>query len=71
MGGIIPRDTTQNENFSEITPEMKRSRAVRIRNIKFCNIPISMKKVMTQQSLDQKNFFFAKKNFFGPNFIES
>ena len=61
MGKIPPPDTTQTENLDEITPEMKRSRAARIHNTKFCNIPTSMKKVMTQQSLDQKKFFLEKK----------
>ena len=60
MGRIPPPGTTQNQNFDEITSEMKRSRAVRIHNTKFCNIPTSMKKVMTQQSLDQKKFFLEK-----------
>ena len=63
-GGIPPRNSTQSRYLGEITPEMKRSRAVRIHNTKFCNIPTSMKKVMTQQSLDQKKFFFLEKKIF-------
>ena len=54
---IRPRSTIQNQNFGEITPEMKRSRAVRVHNIKFYNISISMKKVRTHQ----KQIFLSRK----------
>ena len=64
MGGIPPRNRAQSRYFGKITAEMKRSRAVRIQNIKFCNFPISMKKVMTRSLWTKKNFFLAKKKFF-------
>ena len=57
MGGIPPPNRAQSRYFGKITTKMKRSRAVRIQNIKFCNFPISMKKVMTRSWWTKKNVF--------------
>ena len=61
MGGIPPGFLVQGGFFAVITPEMGRSRPVRIQNIKFCNIPTIMKKVMDNRN---QKFFTGKKILF-------
>ena len=61
MGGIPPGFLVQGGIFAEMTPEMGRSRPVRIQNTKICNIPTIMKKVMDDR---KPNFFTRKKKWF-------
>ena len=60
MVGIPPRNQAQSRYFGKISAEMESSRAVRIRNIKCCNFPTSMSKVMAR-SLRKENLFFLVK----------
>ena len=57
----LPQNPDQNRFWLENTPEMERSQVVRIQNIKFCNNPTILKKVLTWP---KKIFFWPKKIFF-------
>ena len=69
-GGMPPRTPDQSRNCTKITPEMERSRGVRIQNTKFYYFSTSMKKVMIRSLKTKKKFFFGRKRiFFGTGMV--